>query len=166
MGGEDRGSPYGDADAHDSALLCDQLADQRRFLTGDFPGLADANAYCNLWFLRFAFPPATSLYEDVRSVAEGVEQVSAIGHGNRSELCRAAALEIAHSSAPLASTIAPHDAELEVAHVTIATDDYGRDPVRGVLVGSSDHDVSIGREDPQAGEVGVHLPRIGFSVPG
>ena len=39
-----------------SALLCDQLADQRRFLTGDIPGLADANAYYNLWFLRSAFP--------------------------------------------------------------------------------------------------------------
>ena len=82
----------------------------------------------------------------------------------RSELSRAVALEIARSSEPLASTIAPHDAELEGAQVIIAADDYGRDPVRGVLVGSSDHHVSIRCEDPQAGEVDVHFSRIGFSV--
>ena len=146
------------------ALLSDQLADQRRFLTGDMPGLADANAYYNLWFLRSAFPPSSSLYEDVPHVAEWMERVSAIGHGQRSELSREAALKIARTSEPLASTIAPQDAELEGAQVTVAADDYGRDPVRGVFVGSSDHHVSIRRGDALAGQVVVHFPRIGFVV--
>ena len=146
------------------ALLSDQLADQRRFLTGDMPGLADANAYYNLWFLRSAFPPSSSLYEDVPHVAEWMERVSAIGHGQRSELSREAALKIARTSEPLASTIAPQDAELEGAQVTVAADDYGRDPVRGVFVGSSDHHVAIRREDALAGQVVVHFPRIGFVV--
>jgi hypothetical protein len=35
-----------------------------------------------------------------------------------------------------------------------------------VLVGSSEHHVSISREDPRVGEVVVHFPRIGFSVQG
>ena len=146
------------------ALLSDQLADERRFLTGDMPGLADANAYYNLWFLRSAFPPSSSLYEDVPHVAEWMERVSAIGHGQRSELSREAALKIARTSEPLASTIAPQDAELEGAQVTVAADDYGRDPVRGVFVGSSDHHVAIRREDALAGQVVVHFPRIGFVV--
>ena len=45
------------------ALLSDQLADGRRFLTGDRAGLVDANAYYNLWFIRSAYPPAASLFE-------------------------------------------------------------------------------------------------------
>ena len=146
------------------ALLSDQLADGRGFLTGEQPGLADANAYYNLWFIRAAFPPAASLFEDMPHVPEWMEKVRAIGHGERSAVSREAALAIARTTAPLTGTIAPQDAALEGKQITIAADDYGRDPVRGVLVGSSDHHVAVRRKDPLAGEVVVHFPRIGFSV--
>lgn len=146
------------------ALLSDQLADGRRFLTGDLAGLADANAYYNLWFMRSAFPPSSSLYESVPHAPDWMERVSAIGHGHRSGLSREAALDIARASDPLAGTIATQDTELEGKQVTIAADDYGRDLVRGVLVGSSNHHISVRREDPLAGQVVVHFPRIGFSV--
>jgi len=146
------------------ALLSDQLADGRRFLTGDRAGLADANGYYNLWFIRSGFPPAASLFESLPHVPEWLERVKAIGHGERSEASREEALDIARASEPIAGTVAPQDAELEGKRVTIAADDYGRDAVNGVLVGSSEHHVAIRREDPQAGQVVVHFPRIGFSV--
>ena len=148
------------------ALLSDQLADGRTFLTGDLPGLVDANAYYNLWFMRSAFPPAASLYETMSHVPEWFERVRAIGHGNRSEMSRQATLEIARAAEPMAGTVAPRDAELEGKQVTVAADDYGRDAVAGVFVGSSEQHVSIRREDPHAGQVVVHFPRIGFSVQG
>ena len=147
-----------------NALLSEQLADGRGFLSGDRAGLVDANAYYNLWFIRSAFPPAASLFESMPHVPEWMERVRAIGHGERSPVSREAALAIARATAPLAGTIAPQDAGLEGKPVTVAADDYGRDPVRGVLVGSSAHHVAIRREDPLAGEVVVHFPRIGFSV--
>ena len=146
------------------ALLSDQLADGRGFLTGNRPGLVDANAYYNLWFIRSAFPPAAGLFENMPHVPEWIENVRAIGHGERSAVSREAALAIARTTAPLAGTIAPHDAALEGKQITVAADDYGRDPVRGVLVGSSDHHIALRREDPLAGEVVVHFPRIGFIV--
>ena len=146
------------------ALLSDQLADGRGFLTGDLPGLIDANAYYNLWFIRSAFRPAASLYESVAHVPEWMEKVRAIGHGERSQVSREAALAIARTTAPLAGTIAAQDAGLEGRQVAGAADDYGRDPVRGEFVGSSGHHVSVRREDPLAGQVVVHFPRIGFSV--
>ena len=146
------------------ALLSDQLADGRGFLTGNRPGLVDANAYYNLWFIRSAFPPAAGLFENMPHVPEWIENVRAIGHGERSTVSREAALTIARTTAPLAGTIAPHDAALEGKQITVAADDYGRDPVRGVLVGSSAHHVALRREDPLAGEVVVHFPRIGFTV--
>ena len=146
------------------ALLSDQLADGRGFLTGNRPGLVDANAYYNLWFIRTAFPPAACLFEDMPHVPEWMEKVRTIGHGERSAVSREAALAIARTTAPLAGTIAPQDAALEGKQITVAADDYGRDPVRGVLVGSSAHHVALRREDPLAGEVVVHFPRIGFTV--
>ena len=146
------------------ALLSDQLADGRSFLAGDRAGLVDANGYYNLWFIRSAFPPAASLFEGAPHVPEWMERVKAIGHGERSTLSREAALDIALTSEPIAGTVAPRDAEREGKRVTVAADDYGRDAVAGVLVGSSQHHVAICRQDPQVGDVVVHFPRIGFSV--
>ena len=146
------------------ALLSDQLADGRKFLTGDRAGLVDANGYYNLWFIHSAFPTAASLFESIAHVPEWLERVKAIGYGKRSEVSREDALDIARTTKPMAGTIAPRDAELEGKRVTVAADDYGRDAVDGLLVGSSEHHVSISREDPQAGQVVVHFPRIGFSV--
>jgi glutathione S-transferase len=146
------------------ALLSDQLADGRKFLTGDRAGLVDANGDYNLWFIRSAYPPAASLFENMAHVPEWLERVTTIGHGERTEMSRQDALDIARTSEPMAGTVAPRDAELEGKQVTIAADDYGRDAVAGVLVGSSEHHVSIRREDPLAGKVVVHFPRIGFSV--
>ena len=146
------------------ALLSEQLADGRAFLTGDRPGLVDANAYYNLWFIRSAFPPATSLFESTPHVPEWMEKVRAIGHGERSAVSREAALAIARSTEPLAGTIAPQDVALAGKQITVAAEDYGRDPVHGVLVGSSEHHVALRRDDPLAGEVVVHFPRIGFIV--
>ena len=146
------------------ALLSDQLADGRQFLTGVLPGLVDANAYYNLWFMRSAFPPAATLFESAPHVPEWMARVNAIGHGKRSELSRDVALEIARDSQPVEGEIAPRDAPLAGTLVTVAADDYGRDPVSGVLVSSSEHHVAIRRTDPHAGQVVVHFPRIGFAI--
>jgi len=146
------------------ALLSDQLADGRMFLSGDRAGLVDANAYYNLWFIRSAFPPAASLFDSMPHVPEWMNRVDAIGHGERSAMSRKDALDIARTTEPMASTVAPREAELEGKRVTVAADDYGRDAVNGLLVGSSEHHISISREDSQTGQVVVHFPRIGFSV--
>jgi len=146
------------------ALLCDQLSDGRTFLSGERPGLVDANAYYNLWFIQSAFPPGSSSFKDAPGIADWMEAVAGIGHGARSALGSEAAIAIASQATPAPAEIAPADAELAGGRVTIAADDYGRDPIRGVLVGSSDHHVAIRREDERAGEVVVHFPRIGFVV--
>ena len=146
------------------ALLADQLADGRAFLGGDQPGLVDANAYYNLWFIRAAYPPAASLFDDLPHVFAWLERVRAIGHGQPSAVSREEALAIARASEPLAGTIAPQDAALAGKHIAIAADDYGRDAIEGVLVGSSEHHLAIRREDPRTGEVVVHFPRIGYTV--
>lgn len=144
------------------ALISEQLADGRRFLTGDAPGLADANGYYNLWFVRNAYPPAADLFEGAPGVADWMARVAAIGHGTRSAVSRETALDRARDATPEPSELAPQDADLLGAEVTVAADDYGRDPIRGVLVGSSDLHVTLLREDPRVGEVAVHFPRLGY----
>lgn len=148
------------------AMLAEQLSDGRAFLTGERPGLLDASAYYNLWFIRSAFPPAAALFEDVGVVVAWTERVRAIGHGRRTEVSREAALDMAREAAPLPGEVAPQDAELAGKEMTVAAEDYGRDPISGVLVGSSDHHLAIRRQAPDLGEVVVHVPRIGFTLLG
>ncbi|WP_374530447.1 glutathione S-transferase family protein [Novosphingobium sp.] len=148
------------------ALIAEQLADGRAFLGGDRPGLADANAYYNLWFIRNAFPPASGIFTDDALVSDWVGRVAAIGHGTRSPVSADAALAVARDAVPGSSTVARRDAALAGKTVTVAADDYGRDPIAGTLVGSSDHHVAIRRECDDLGEVVVHFPRIGFVIQG
>lgn len=148
------------------ALIAEQLSDGRAFLTGDKPGLADANAYYNLWFIQNAFAPASAVFADNAIVAAWFARVAAIGHGERQEVSADEALEVARRSSPLESTVAEQDAVLAGKEVTVSADDYGRDPVTGVLVGSSAHHVSLRREVDDLGAVVVHFPRIGFAVQG
>lgn len=148
------------------ALLAEQLIDGRPFLTGNAPGLADANGYYNLWFLRSAYPPAARLFEENEKVHGWADRVRGIGHGLRSDASREDALEIARSSAPLTGSIDPTDelAEFEGEEINVAADDYGRDVVRGTLVGCSSYHVAIQRNDARLGDVVVHFPRIGFTI--
>lgn len=148
------------------ALIVEQLSDGRAFLTGDKPGLADANAYYNLWFIQNAFPPASTVFTDNAIVVAWFARVAAIGHGQRQEVSADEALDVARRSSPLESSVAEQDAALAGKEVTVSADDYGRDPVTGVLVGSSAHHVSIQREVDDLGAVVVHFPRIGFAVQG
>ncbi len=144
------------------ALLSDQLLDGRKFLTGDEPGLVDANAYYNLWFIQTAHPSASKSFRDAPGIAKWMNEVASIGHGQRSLIGRDAAVAIAREATPLPGRMAPQDASMAGSEVKISADDYGRDPIYGVLVSSSDHHIAIRHEDQQVGEVVVHFPRLGF----
>jgi hypothetical protein len=52
------------------------------------------------------------------------------------------------------------------ALVTVAPHDYGIERVSGRLLRLTSSEVAITREDPMAGEVVVHFPRIGYQVEG
>lgn len=145
------------------SLLAEQLQDGRAFLTGERPGLADANGYYNLWFVRAAYPAAARLFDDLPRVRAWLERVRSIGHGERSEVGRDEALRIAKEANPLPVAMPPSD-EWIGKQVTIGADDYGRDPVSGTLVGASEYQLSVLSKGSDLGEVVVHMPRIGFSL--
>ena len=97
--------------------------------------------------------------------ADGRARVEAIGHGARSEITGAEALAIAKAAAPGDFTI--HDAAdvsglAPGAQVVVMADDYGRDPIAGVLVAVTPERIVIAREDADLGRLHVHFPRAGF----
>lgn len=145
-----------------AALISERLQDGVLFLAGELPGLLDANAYYNLWFVRSALPAATSAFDNLPHIRDWMERVRAIGHGRRSEVTAAQALHVASEASP--QTRAAGADELLGRHVVIVADDYGRDPIEGTLIAASDFQITILRRDADLGDLAVHFPRIGFHL--
>lgn len=147
-----------------AALLAEQLADGRAFLEGDEAGLADAGAYYNFWFIRKFCPGLIDRLPDVAGLDGWYDRVAAIGHGNRTEIAPADALAIAKVAEPESVRCLPDDAPMLGKKVSLAAADYGRDPITGTFAGSTHYSLSIVREDPHVGAMGVHVPRLGYSL--
>lgn len=148
-------------------LVEQQLSDGRAFLLGEQPGLADIHAYFVVWMARANVAPVTELFAPFARMHEWEARVRALGHGERTEMTAEEALDIARGAAPAPGAgVDPADplalTEGQAVHVT--PDDYGKVPVAGTLVSLQVHEVAVRREDPRAGQVVVHFPRIGFRV--
>lgn len=141
-----------------------QLSDGRKFLLGDDICLADLSAYHPLWGFG-AMPPGVKLLESRQAIRSWMERVGGIGHGDRTELDSAEAVEIARRSQP---ETAPHvDADDPNGRkvgdpIKVFPEAYGRDPVAGELVYADAHEIALRRTDERAGEVVVHFPREGY----
>ena len=136
------------------------------FLGGSTPSLSDIAAYMNVWWLGRASPAtAASLLAGLTKTLGWRERMKALGHGRRSEMTGAEALQAAAAAMPAKPP--PVDlADLSGlgpgAEVVVRADDYGRDPVEGRLVAVSAERITIAREGGELDLVHVHFPRVGY----
>lgn len=148
-------------------MLDAQLADGRAFLGGDRPGLADASAYYNIWFVRTVNPEGGSVFDGFAHLPAWEARVKALGHGTRTEMSTDDAIAIAKAAISTTTEQTdpnePNGLKPGMA-VQVMADDYGRDPIAGTLVMSSPTEIAIRRQDERVGEVVVHFPRAGFWV--
>jgi glutathione S-transferase len=145
-----------------------QLGDGRPWLLGKQPGLADVNAYMNVWYVRSNLPDAGKLFAGFRKMLAWEQRVKGIGHGRRErELSAAEALAIARDATPqtpVAADAGDPNGRKPGDRVQVVPDDYGKIPVEGTIVSLSAQHIAIRRRDERAGEVVVHFPRAGFLV--
>lgn len=147
-----------------AALLAQQLAAGPAFLAGAAPCLADAAAYYNFWFVRSFAPGIADRFDDLAGFDAWYDRVSAIGHGKRSALSPAEALEAAGAAQPVAVETLAADAAMQGKLVSLAATDYGRDPIVGTFAGSTQYSLTVAREVPELGKVHVHVPRLGYAI--
>jgi len=144
-----------------------QLADGRNWLCGDTAGLCDVNAYMNVWYVRSNLPDTEAMFAQFDHTRAWETRLRGVGHGRRSEISTAAALDIAASASPRTAVLAdPGDpnGRRPGDRVDVMPDDYGKIKVSGEIVALSAQHIAIRRHDPRAGEVVVHFPRAGFLV--
>ncbi len=166
-GGAPRQSPGDAAAAYQSYLrrLADMLEDQY-FLLGNAPCVADFAAYHSLWFTRTQVPVLSSILDATPAVLAWMDRIAAFGHGQIEKLGSGEAIALCAAASdgfPL------HDSRFQDEHgialgsqVTIAAESFGTETSQGELMGASRTRYTIQRQDPRAGTVRVHFPRIGY----
>jgi glutathione S-transferase len=147
-------------------LVEDALGDGRGFLLGPAPDIADFALYHTLWFVRLNVKEPDFLQGCARTTA-WLERMAAFGHGRPQPLEAKEALAIAKAATP--EPVKPGAASKMSGpklgeKVSVAANDYGRDPVAGELLAIDDRRIVIKRHDPELGELHVHFPRVGFDV--
>jgi len=139
---------------------------EEAWLSGATPGVADAAAFMNIWFLEGATPEiARALMSGFPKLATWKSRLRGLGHGDRVEMEAAEALAIAKATIPAAYTTHDEADPLGVSQgdpVFVMADDYGRDRVTGTLVAANPERIVIAREADEVGVVHVHFPRTGY----
>jgi glutathione S-transferase len=149
------------------AWIDTQLGDDRTWISGETPSLCDVDAYMNLWYVRNSLENADEMFSEFDHARAWAGRLRAVGHGSRTELSSAEALEIAARAVPETEELHdPNDPNGRKVgdKVEVMPDDYGKVRVAGEIVALSAQHIAIRRLDPRAGEVVVHFPRAGFLV--
>lgn len=148
------------------AMIEHALRDQRAFVTGDTPDIADFALYHPLWFVRMNFRDMDFL-ADYPATTAWFDRMKAFGQGKPVAIDAKEALAIAKAAEPAAierrpskdpSGCQPGDP------VRVVANDYGRDPVEGELLAIDDRHIVIHRHDAGVGNIHIHFPRLGFDV--
>lgn len=150
------------------ALMSDQLADGRLYLTGNKPGLADLQFYFNMWWIATGAPDeAESLLKPYQNIRDWMVRMEQIGHGSFDEMDSQTALDIARAATPQT----PEKIDDEDPNgrrpgdqVWVMPDDYGRNPVRGRLLASSADRIALACHNDTIGDHVIHFPRTNYLV--
>jgi glutathione S-transferase len=143
------------------------LADGRPYVLGEKPGWVDILAYFPLWMARGNITSAAELVQDLPAILEWEKRVQSIGHSEPGPMTAEQAIAIARETPIDCIASVAADAWPRMApgvEVTVTPQDYGAVPVAGSLLRLDHSEIAIRRQDPVAGEVAVHFPRLGYRV--
>lgn len=155
---------------HQWPTIMARLQQQLEREPGDFlfgeASLADIAMAHSLWFLR-GTPVTAPLVDAYPAVATWLARVLDFGHGSFSDMSGEEAISIARDATPAAlpsAALADPNGFAVGQQVAISAIDYGVDAVEGELVFCGSEELILRREDPRAGTVHVHFPRMGFAI--
>ncbi|MFP5486002.1 MAG: glutathione S-transferase family protein [Gammaproteobacteria bacterium] len=141
------------------------MVEEHDFLFGAEPCVADFAAYHPLWFTRVCTPAMADIFEPVPAVQEWMDRIAALGHGRMEKFKAEDAITVAANAepAPLLDDVFQDEHGIALGSpVTVAAESFGLEPTAGELVAATRTRYTLRREDPRAGTVHVHFPRIGY----
>lgn len=144
----------------------------RPFLFGDAPSAADLACWQTIWLLRKNCPPEVEALLGLAPLVPWYERIGAFGQGTPTPMTAEQAFEAACRAQPLPVTHLHADGDgggdgggLKAGSmVAVTPDDNARVSVQGRLVAAGSDEIVIHRHDPQAGDLHIHFPRLGFDA--
>ncbi|RZM02900.1 MAG: glutathione S-transferase family protein [Variovorax sp.] len=158
--------PADAAGAYKSYLrrLSDML-DDKPFLLGEVPCIADFSAYHPLWYTR-RIEALKDLLELTPAVLDWMDRMADIGHGESTPMTSAEAIEVARTARPhtlLSDSTFQDDHGIPLgSQVTVRAETFGPEETAGELVAATRMHYTLRRTDARAGTLDVHFPRIGY----
>lgn len=150
-----------------AALIEDQLKDGRAFLCGDAPEWIDLGAWHNVWMADGNIPSAKDLYAGMPHMAAWKERMDALGAGKRTDIPPEDAIAAAKEAQPVSIKPGQHkdpsglNCGDSVRVIPVGHEDTA---VTGTLTAVSPAGISITRHSDAAGSLGIHFPRIGYTL--
>lgn len=146
------------------------MADEHDYLFGMEPCVADFAAYHPLWFTRTQVPLLADVLGATPSVLEWMDRMQAMGQGLPEKFSAGAAVEVASNAEPmppghnlLIDSAFQDDHGIDLgSRVTVTAESFGPEPTEGVLLAATRTHYTLQREDPRAGMMHVHFPRVGY----
>ena len=140
----------------------DAMLAEHPFLFGEEITIADFSAYHVAWLANLT--GANPLRKSSTNTLNWYERITDLGDGNRTELDPQQAFTIARNNKPRALPRNSKKLENVGQQLQIAPSDYGRNPVAGTLVSSTEQRWIIARETSEFGKLHVHFPKQGFEI--
>jgi glutathione S-transferase len=146
------------------------MAEEHDFLFGTEPCVADFATYHALWYTRVQVPVLADILAATPAVGEWMDRIAAIGHGAMDKFNSADAINVAKEAGPMpAGRNLLIDSAFQDDHgialgsrVTVTAESFGPELTEGVLLAATRTHYTLQREDPRAGVVHVHFPRVGY----
>ncbi len=144
------------------------MLEQQDFLLGSAPCVADFAAYHPLWFTRHRVPVMADILQATPAVLAWMDRMAALGHGQADNFSASQAIDLCAASTPLAlaaDTVFQDEHGIALGStVTIGAETFGQEPTEGELLAATRTRYTLRRQDPRAGVVHVHFPRIGYTL--
>lgn len=144
--------------------LSDML-DDKPFLLGEVPCIADFSVYHPLWYTR-RIEAVKGILDLTPAVVDWMDRIAAIGHGELEKFDAADAIAVANASVPHSlltdSTFQDEHGIPLGSEVSIRAESFGLEETVGKLLAATRTHYTLERTDERAGLVHVHFPRVGF----
>ncbi len=141
------------------------MLDGQDYLLGFVPCVADYAIYHPLWFTRTRVPTVAGILDATPQVLAWMDRMAACGHGQPEKFSADEAIQIAKSSTPLPISQEVFQDEHGIplgSHVTITAESFGLEVTSGKLIAATRTRYTLARSDERAGEMHVHVPRVGY----
>ena len=146
------------------------MVDGQDFVCGATPTVADFAIYHPLWFTR-NIPALAGILDATPAVLAWMDRIQALGHGTMLKSNATESIAVCNAAATTLPLFSLNDELFQDEHgiplgtqVAITADSFGLESSEGELTAATRTRYSIRRQDPRAGRVNVHFPRVGFTL--